>query len=452
MEVAGTFAWLYSSSGGRQIIYDGSMGSTLETDTGGSNFGGNGYVPFGNDPVSGAGTSNLAGSGSGTWTGGDGGGLASDNLPVPATEEAAANAGDDLPVPDLSGETFPIGYGEDPISGAEDFALTGAFSLMSESLASLWAWGSGSSGATSSANPSGKGSPAGTPTPTAHPDIPATDPLPTPTPIAPPPRPPEDQAAYLKTLNDTLEKLQSFYKQPLRGGAYHGVKTFTGSALLTLSYFIPETQGLATYRDFGVAFTDPSAESTQQAAFNLLPLVHLGPVGAVIEDANLLRPSAWMSPLESMPAKALDLGVSPSVNAAENFSRPLDFSEYTRLNLASGGEFDAADTLHLNIITDDIKGVSGGKIGADYRMMPEIPSNHFPEVVGNNVQFNGISEVVPTAREIFRVTKPGGTIRISFSSQYNAAEAALTEAGFTDVRRAGQTAPHGLILEARKPN
>ena len=108
--------------------------------------------------------------------------------------------------------------------------------------------------------------------------------------------------------------------------------------------------------------------------------------------------------------------------------------------------------MHLNIFGDRIKEVSGGKIAANYTNMPDIPSNHFPEVVGNNVQFGMSSEIVPTVKEIFRVTKPGGTIRISFSSQYDAVEAALKEAGFTNVQRAGMTSPHGLIFKAIKPN
>ncbi|HEY4969595.1 MAG TPA: hypothetical protein VII35_06795, partial [Steroidobacteraceae bacterium] len=46
----------------------------------------------------------------------------------------------------------------------------------------------------------------------------------------------------------------------------------------------------------------------------------------------------------------------------------------TEVPFASGGEFDAPDVLHLNISVEDIGEVSGGKIGANYTNMPEIPS------------------------------------------------------------------------------
>jgi hypothetical protein len=130
----------------------------------------------------------------------------------------------------------------------------------------------------------------------------------------------------------------------------------------------------------------------------------------------------------------------------------LDLSKYKRLNLASTGEKDARDVLHLNIFLDDIPVVEGGAIAANYINMPAIPSNHFEEVIGRNVQFGMPREIEPTAREIFRVTKPEGTIRISFTSEYQRVEAALKAAGFVDVEmHKSPTGPHGVLFTARKP-
>jgi hypothetical protein len=131
----------------------------------------------------------------------------------------------------------------------------------------------------------------------------------------------------------------------------------------------------------------------------------------------------------------------------------VDVSKYREINLGSKGEAGQPDMLHLNIDLNEItREISGGKIAANYTSMPEIPSSHFEVIRGRNVQFAMPSEIVPTMKENFRIAKPGGTINISFTSNWDEVERALKEAGFVNVKRGARTYPFGLIFTAEKSN